>query len=100
MNEKIRYSAVTTFNIQKHSFGVEMINSFFANWPDGVSLTAFIENSFGIDDKAVKPKILVKDFHQNVPEYNNFVQKFKDKEKYTDDFRFNVFVWRDNLAAI
>ena len=31
MNNQIKYSAVTTFNIQKHSFGVEMINSFFAN---------------------------------------------------------------------
>ena len=81
MNEKIRYSAVTTFNIQKHSFGVEMINSFFANRPDSIKLTAFIENSSGVDDEAVKPKILVKDFHQNIPEYKKFVQKFKHKEK-------------------
>ena len=61
MNNKIKYSAVTTFNIQKHGFGVEMINSFFANWPDDINLTAFIENSSGVDDKAVKAKILVKD---------------------------------------
>ena len=38
-----KYSAVTTFNLNKHPYGVEMINSFFANWPDEITLTAFIE---------------------------------------------------------
>ena len=79
MNNRINYSAVTTFNIQKHSFGVEMINSFFANWPDNINLTAFIENSSGVDDEAVKAKILVKDFHNYIPEYNKFVQKIFNK---------------------
>ena len=94
------FSAVTTFNLEKHSFGIEMINSFFANWPDSINLTAFIENSSGVDDKAVKPKILVKDFHRDIPEYNKFVQKFKHKEKYTDDFRLNVFRFAHKVYAI
>lgn len=100
MKNKIKFSAVTTFNIQKHGFGVEMINSFFANWPDDINLTAFIENSSGVDDKAVKGKILVKDFHSDIPEYNKFVQKFKHKEKFTDDFRFNVFRFAHKVYAI
>ena len=36
-----------------------MINSFFANWPDEITLTAFIEKSSGLDDRAVKPKIII-----------------------------------------
>ena len=79
---------------------VEMINSFFANWPHSINLTAFIENSYGVDDEAVIPKILVRDFHQVIPEYNKFVQKFKHKEKYTDDFRFNVFRFAHKVYAI
>ena len=95
-----KFSAVTTFNLNKHPYGVEMINSFFANWPDNITLTAFIEKSSEIDDKAVKPKIIIKDFNKHVPEYKNFVKKFKYKEKYTDDFRFNVFRFAHKVYAI
>ena len=55
---KSKFSAVTTFNLNKHPYGVEMINSFFANWPNEVTLTAFIENSSEIDDSAVNLKLL------------------------------------------
>ena len=44
-----KFSAVTTFNLNKHPYGVEMINSFFANWPDNITLTAFIEKSSEIE---------------------------------------------------
>ncbi len=95
-----KYSAVTTFNLNKHPYGVEMINSFFANWPDEITLTAFIEKSSGLDDSAVKPKIIIRDFYEHVPEYKYFVEKFKDKKKYTDDFRFNVFRFAHKVYAI
>ena len=49
-------------NLEKHPYGVEMINSFYKNWPDEINLTAFIENSSGIDDTVVKPKFLLKIF--------------------------------------
>ncbi len=97
---KSKFSAVTTFNINKHPYGVEMINSFFANWPNEVTLTAFIENSSEIDDSAVKPKIIIQDFNKSIPEYQKFVEKFKEKEKYTDDFRFNVFRFAHKVYAI
>ena len=95
-----KFSAVTTFNLNKHPYGVEMINSFFANWPDNITLTAFIEKSSRLDDRAVKPKIIIKDFYEHVPEYKYFIEKFKDKEKYTDDFRFNVFRFAHKVYAI
>ena len=99
-NNQNKYSAVTTFHLPKHLYGVEMINSFYANWPNEISLTAFIENSSEIDDNAVKPKIIIKDFNKSIPEYQNFVIKYKDKEKYTDDFRFNVFRFAHKVYAI
>ena len=37
------FSAVTTFNLDKHPYGVEMADSFFLNWPEEVKLTAFVE---------------------------------------------------------
>ena len=70
------FSAVTTFNLAKHKFGIEMINSFFANWPDEVKLTAYIENAGAIDDELVKNKIVIKEFHENIPEYRFFLKKF------------------------
>ena len=55
-----KFSAVTTFNLHKHPYGVEMINSFFANWPDDITLTAFIEESSELDDRAVNLKLSLK----------------------------------------
>ena len=60
INHRNKYSAVTTFHLPKHIYGVEMINSFYANWPNEITLTAFIENSSKIDDSAVRPKIIIK----------------------------------------
>ena len=94
------FSAVTTFNLKKHPYGEEMINSFFVNWPDEVKLTAFIENASLIDESLVKHKIIIKEYHQHIPEYNRFLKTYKDKEKYTDDFRFNVFRFAHKVYAI
>ena len=99
-NAQNKFSAVTTFHLPKHLYAVDMINSFFANWPNEVTLTAFIENSSKIDNSAVKPKIIIKDFDKTVPEYQKFVRKYKEKEKYTDDFRFNVFRFAHKVYAI
>ena len=98
--KKNTFSAVTTFNLEKHKYGIEMINSFFANWPDEVKLTAYIENASPIDDALVKDKIVIKEFHESIPEYRLFKKKFKEKEKYTDDFRFNVFRFAHKVYAI
>ena len=98
--KKNTFSAVTTFNLEKHKYGIEMINSFFVNWPDEVILTAYIENASAIDDELVKNKIVIKEFHENIPEHKLFKNKFKEKEKYTDDFRFNVFRFAHKVYAI
>ena len=45
LDKQNTYSALTTFNLKKHPYGLEMINSFFVNCPDEVKLTAFIENA-------------------------------------------------------
>ena len=95
-----KFSAVTTFNFKKHSYGIEMINSFFTNWPDQIKLIAFIENSASIDDSKVKSKILLKDYHTEIPEYKKFCIKFKHKQKYIDDFRFNAFRFAYKIYAI
>ena len=89
-NNSNKFSAVTTFNLERHPYGIEMINSFFLNWPDEIQLTAYVENSLSLDDSTVKDKIIVKEFHDEIPEYLEFCKNIVTK-KYTDDFRFNVF---------
>jgi len=100
ISKKNTFSAVTTFNLKKHPYGIEMVNSFFANWPDEVKLTAYIENADLINDQLVKNKIIIKEFHESIPEYRRFLEKYKDKEKFTDDFRFNVFRFAHKVYAI
>jgi hypothetical protein len=77
-----------------------MINSFFVNWPDEIKLTAFIENATSIDDSLVKHKIVIKEYHQHILDYNKFLKKYKEKQIYTDDFRFNVFRFAHKVYAI
>jgi len=98
--DKNTFSAVTTFNLQKQSFGIEMIESFFLNWPDSIKLNAYIEGSKKIDATKVNHKILVKEFHKSVPEYRKFCEKYKEKNPLTDDFRFNVFRFAHKVYAI
>ena len=72
-----KFSAVTTFNLKKHTYGIEMINSFFINWPDEIQLLAFVENSSSIDDSKVRYKILLHEYHKEIPEYEEFCKKFQ-----------------------
>jgi hypothetical protein len=97
---KNTFSAVTTFNLKKHPYGVEMLNSFFQNWPNEITLTAYIENSHFADDSLVKDKIIIKEFHENIPQYNNFVNSYKHKEKKTADYRFDAFRFAYKVYAI
>ena len=99
-NNNHKYSAVTTFNLEKHPYGIEMINSFFLNWPDEIKLTAYIENSSTIDQSIVKKKIIVKEYHNEIPEYLEFCKKYSHKKKYVDDFRFNAFRFAHKVFAI
>ena len=54
MNNTNKFSAVTTFDFKKHPYGIEMVNSFFMNWPNEIQLLAFVENASSIDDSKVK----------------------------------------------
>ena len=75
-----KFSAVTTFNFIKHRYGTEMINSFFVNWPNEIQLLAFVENASYIDASKVTDKILVYDYHKEIPQYLEFCNKFKHKK--------------------
>ena len=97
---KNTFSAVTTFNLNKQPFGIEMIESFFINWPSSIKLTAFIEDSASIDSSKVRNKIEVREFSEHIPEYKIFCEKYKYKKPFTDDFRFNVFRFAHKVYAI
>jgi len=95
-----KFSAVTTFDFKKHPYGIEMINSFFINWPDEIKLFAFVENASSVDNSKVKSKIFLKDYHVEIPDYKIFCKKFEHKKKLTDDFRFNAFRFAYKVYAI
>ncbi len=94
------YTAITTFDTKKHPFAIEMLNSFLANWPDEIKLLAFAENSNVLDNSNFANKLLIKDFHEEIPEYKLFCEKFSDKKKYTDNFKFNAFRFAYKVYAI
>ncbi len=94
------YTAITTFNSKKHPFAIEMLNSYLANWPDEIKLIAFIENAELLESKKFKHKLIIKDYHNEIPEYKNFCEKFLHKKKYTDNFKFNAFRFAYKVYAI
>ena len=85
---------------KKHPFAIEMVNSFLANWPNEIKLIAFVENAELLDNKNFKDKLIIKDFHKEIPEYNLFCEKFAHKKKYTDSFKFNAFRFAYKVYAI
>ena len=94
------FTAVTTFDIKKHHFSKEMVDSFIVNWPDNVNLVIFMENSHLIKIEHLNKKIQIFDYHKNIPEYETFCKKFQHKKQFTDDFRFNVFRFAYKVYAI
>ena len=100
MNKTNKFSAVTTFDFKKHPYGIEMVNSFFMNWPNEIQLLAFLENASSIDDSKVRKKIIIYDYHKEIDEYQQFCKNFQHKVKLTDDFRFNAFRFAYKVFAI
>ena len=100
MNKTKKFSAVTTFDFKKHPYGIEMVNSFFMNWPNEIQLLAFLENASSIDDSKVRKKIIIYDYHKEIDEYQEFCKNFQHKVKLTDDFRFNAFRFAYKVFAI
>lgn len=94
------FTALTTFDLKKHPFAIDMVNSFDVNWPENIKLIVYLENSHLILDQNINERLIIKDFHEEIPEYNIFCKKFKHKEKYTDDFRLNAFRFAYKVYAI
>ena len=94
------FTAITTFDLKKHYFSKDMVDSFIVNWPDNIKLLIFLENSHLLKEINVNPKIEIIDYHKNIPEYDAFCKKFDHKKKLTDDFRFNVFRFAYKVYAI
>ena len=95
-----KFTAITTFDLKKHPFGIDMVNSFDVNWPDDIELIIFLENYQLLPKQNISKKLVVLDYHQEIPEYKNFCEKFKHKEKYTNDFRLNAFRFAYKVYAI
>ena len=94
------FSAVTTFDVKKHFFSKDMVNSFIANWPENVNLLIFMENSHLINIENFSKKVQILDYHKYIPEYEIFCKKFHHKKQFTDDFRYNVFRFAYKVYAI
>ena len=71
-----KFTAVTTFDLKKHPFAIEMVNSFATNWPDEIKLLVYLENASLLTTNDFSKKIEIKDYHQVIPEYKKFCDKF------------------------
>ena len=94
------FKAITTFDLKKHPFAIDMVNSFDANWPQNIELIVYLENSNLLSNQKISKRLIIRNFHEEIPEYNIFCKKFKHKEKYTDDFRLNAFRFAYKVYAI
>ncbi len=36
------FKAITTFDLKKHPFAIDMVNSFDANWPQNIELIVYL----------------------------------------------------------
>ena len=96
-----KFSALTTFNLEKQPYGLDLIESFYKFWPQDCLLYVFLEN--GIDkinyDK-IKDKVKFFDYRETIPDYYDFCLKFKSYENKQDDYRFNAFRFAYKVFAM
>ena len=74
-NKKLNFTALTTFDLKKHPFAIDMVNSFDANWPENINLIIYLENSHLLSDQKKSKRLIIKDFHEEIPEYKIFCKK-------------------------
>ena len=53
-----------------------MVNSFDANWPENVDLIIYLENSHLLSVQKKSKRLIIKDFHEEIPEYKIFCKKY------------------------
>ena len=98
-NFPTKFTTVTTFDLKSQSYGIEMLESYFKFWPNNCLMYTFLENFSDLDDKKVKNKIKILDFHDFIPEYRNFCQKYAKKNR-TDNYRYDAFKFAHKIFAI
>ena len=67
-----KLEVVTTFNIAKQSFGIDMIRSFLKYWPENASLTAIVEGGDAISVERYKDRLQVLEFSEECLGFNDF----------------------------
>ena len=76
-----------------------MLESYYKFWPNSCLMYTFLENFSNLDDKKVKNKIKILDFHKVIPEYKTFCKKYADKNR-TDNYRYDAFKFAHKIFAI
>jgi len=96
-----KFSAVTTFNLDKQAYGLDLIQSYCKFWPDECILYVFLENGLDkVDYENIKHKVKFFDYQKTIPEYYQFCTKFKDMEKKQDTYRLNAFKFAYKVFAM
>lgn len=94
-----KFTSVTTFNLKEQNYGIEMLESFYKFWPKDCCLYAFLEDYSNLDDTKVRKKIKILNFHEVIPEYKIFCQRFIHKNR-TDNYRYNAIKFAYKYFAI
>ena len=101
MQTKPKFSALTTFNLEKQPYGLDLIESFYKFWPNNCILYVFLENGLEkIDYGKIKHKIKFFDYKTSIPDYYNFCKKFKSYKNKQDDYRLNAFRFAYKVFAM
>ena len=99
INVAEQFTTVTTFDLKNQKYGIEMLESYYKFWPNSCLMYTFLENFSNLDDKKVKNKIKILDFHEVIPEYKAFCKKYADKNR-TDNYRYDAFKFAHKIFAI
>ncbi len=102
MENKIsKFAAVTTFNLNKQPYGLDLVESFFKFWPDNCKLLVYLEDGLDkIDFDKIKHKVTFFDYHKHITDYHNFCKKFKSYEEKQDNYRLNAFKFSYKIFAM
>ena len=92
---------MTTFNFLKQPYGIDFIESYYKFWPEDCILYVYLEDGLDkINFQKIKHKVKFFDYHNAIPDYNNFCLKYKSFVNQQDNYRLNAFKFAYKVFAM
>ena len=97
----MNFAVVTTFDTQKHPYGINFISSFLEYWPAEAKLFALLENHqlVQVDNPELVSRLEILSFEEECPDYKKFKELFGPFNR-TDTYRLDAIRFAHKIYTL